>query len=253
MAEKREIKRGLGFLKEQNEATSEGGGSGLRKMWFKVGERAAFWYLTDAPDAAVPLIHLEERKGGRSGTYKKDVLCAKESVEDETPCRFCSAGVDGPFPRMVMFTFVTDIYHQERGDSSWEVVAAGAVKAYREPVNELRLFVARWQTQDQTVALYGDGDGEGNSGLLSRPYLMTVSQNNQYRNELIEAGDLGPMPPEAEEALANLPDLDDIIRAEFAGGGRRKATTVTAASAPTTNGDEDDGDYEPDDDVQVRF
>lgn len=256
---------GLSSLRKERTATGGGGGergSGFRKLWLKAGDRALFWFITDAEEASVPLIHLKTipGKNGRKA-WTKDVLCAKDSAEDEIcplggQCMSLPRKEDGsmvnpgPYPRLVQYIYVETIFHTEKplkGAENWEAVQSSAGPLWRENVNDVYLLVAKPKLQDQIIAEYEGGDptdpaftGEPIS-LVGRPYLLEHTGSGTASQDIMKRASDRALPAGYNEAKNALAPLSETVIKEFSDGFTSSENSINAPVGgyqPTTEDQE---------------
>ena len=263
------IGRGFDHLRRQNAKTGGGArGSGYYKMWLKPGERARFWFMLDGDEMPGPLIHLVEKKlrtpkpdgrGGTRTTWTKDVGCGKLDYDDDQPCAICdlgdAPGFKGPFPRLVVPLYVEDVVHTAPGstkdanglDQPWEPKGSADGPVYIEHVNGVWLLIAKSRLTEQIEDAYNVGDplAEGNEDrertLLDRAWVIKKTGTGQQQSESLEGRAPSEMPEAVREAIAALPDIDDIIDKEFADDtqGRQKQEQSRQASSSSSSYDAD--------------
>lgn len=225
----------MGALREIRDRAQSNKGSGMYKLWLKEGERATFWFMNDGEKAQVPYIHLlpvQGQNGRRDWT--KDVACANAD-DDGTYCQLCEDQVQGPYPRLVMLTYVTDIFHPARDTKgAWEPVKGRDGTVYKESVNDYRLLIAKQKLQVQIEDVY-DGDPEADDyttrtkTLLDRPFQLIKSGSGAQAQELLRPGVAKEMPEAIAAALRDAPDIVAVVEAEFSDARATKATTKPGA------------------------
>lgn len=233
------------------------------KLWLKEGERAQLWFMTNGDEIKSPLIHLVPKKGAPGKKdWTKDVLCAKESYEDDTYCALCEDDsvyddgpnvgkkiIRGPYTRLVLLTYVQDIFHPYANPKSdgpvWtEVPSKGGPSQYRESVNDYRLLIAKQKLEAQIEEAYwGDPTSEDYStrtpSLLDRPFILVRTGSGSDVQETLRPQNPAEMPKAIVEARAKAPDLEKIVIAEFTDRVARAGAVRNATSKST-------GGYDPD-------
>ena len=224
--------RGIGFLRSQQEHFGGGGyvGSGFRSFYGITGTQVQFFFLTDAPDIHVPLIHLEQVKRRDNTFFTAERICARNSVDDpEDTCPRCIKGIQGPFPRLTMFVYVEARYWDKQQDTKgkahpeWEAIPSsdGAV-LYKEDLGEVQLFMPRFRLEDQVLELY-DGDpmdpdyATRVKTLLGRRMRLVTTGAKQQRQDIIKESrhPLDATPAEVVAAGAALKDLKETVNEEW--------------------------------------
>lgn len=239
--------RGLDYMREQ--AAQAGQWGGAKKLWLTSGEVAKLWFLEEPTNMLVPLLHAvpTPKKGG--GTWSKDVLCERRSLQDSGErCRLCMAGATGPWPRTVTLVWVQQVVHPSpptKGEPWAPVTRPGVVDPatgrqltfYREEVGDTRLFIMKGKIVDQVAAEYAgvkDAFAEeaavGGQTLLNRPFTFTRTGSGAQVQEILTALAPAPPPAAAVEARAQLAGIEELILAEFGDGKRQLRPAVTGSA-----------------------
>ena len=228
----------------QQQAASSSWGSRTKRLWLTEGEIAKFWFLQEPTDFVVPLMHgvPVPRKGG--GTWSKDVLCARRSLQDPVEkCELCVSQVPGPWPRSVTFVWVDQIAHPKppSAGQDWKPIrrgGGGTTTYYAETVRDLRVFILKSRLADQLDMEYQgvadalEEDGGGSTGrhqtVLNRPFRLKRTGSGPQSVDVLESQDPVTVPAEVVAARRDLGDVDALIEAEFSdhattGGGERPA------------------------------
>lgn len=218
--------RGLGFLKQQQEAYGSQGDR-IPKMWFKTGDVAKFWFgVFKDEDFLVPLMHIVKRQRRDGTLYTADVLCSRETRDDPRElCEVCVSGEgQGPFERLVAWTYVEAVAHPSKaakGSDNWRQVKVGNSFVWLEECNELRLFIMKSRMQEQVEARFNE------SGTLAdRRYKLEIIGEKQSRQEILIPDAPSEMPAEVRAAFENAMSLDDAMQQEF--GTKKRPATTTA-------------------------
>lgn len=227
--------RGVDFLNKQRQTFGGFGqrGSGYRKLWLRDGDIARFWFLTDINDMPIPLIHLKQmppsRKTGKP--WNKDVLCPKSFVEDDSDCPYCGLIAQdptrkdfrGPYLRMVGLVYVERIAHKTQMQPEWvaQRSQSGNVLYIETPTEPIHILSEGGVMQNQIVSqATGDALDAGITDkvptLLGRPFnLERMGEGGATTRILKEVPWNEDIPQEVQDALANVPDIDEIVRKEF--------------------------------------
>lgn len=183
--------------------------------------------MNDGEEIVVPMIHTVPKKRKDGSPWRKDVLCARTSYDDDTYCELCASDdeeIKGPWPRLVTYVYVTTIAHPKRDPGKdWEQRVANGRTVYVETVNAPRLLIAKNKLSQQIDEYYmGDPEDESMVNrpptLLDRPYRLSKIGEGTTAYEELRSLPAAEMPAEVREAIAQMKPLAETVEAEFSDG-----------------------------------
>lgn len=204
---------GIAKINERQEQASADSGSGM-ELWLRDGDNAYVSIVVTGADNSDNRLddfwtHTEEFTRDGGGTGWQTYFCEKK-IDGSKDCKFCDSG-DLASHRFGFWAFVHQVLHATQSDDSWEQIATPSGKpAYKEAINEFRMFERGWgrgnALWNQLLDIFNE-DGDL-SKRITRIRRAGTGRDTTY--SITSTNHASPLTDEQKEEAKSLGDVRDF-------------------------------------------
>lgn len=216
------VGRGIDFLREQREKRGYGGTAReyMKGFWLVDDQdRARMFFGTEGDQCVVRGYHTRQIQG-RNGKrdWTKELVCPRTrafelggEADESIPCTDCDGG-DQAWLKPAFYVYVVHIDHNQPAPGRQQG-KRGNLIVYREPINEVRLWLVKTKDQPRISDKFGEF---GTLLDVSYDFTRFGAKGQQGTSYSLERNAAEPRPQAVTDAFLAVPDLAEVVARDFA-------------------------------------